>query len=145
LALLAHLDMLGPWALIGLTFALGVGAAMAMPAQQATVPGLVPRHMLSPAVALSSLSMNIARALGPALGGLIVASAGIEWAFAINALSFLGIVVVLVIWRRTPTRTALPTDSFGVVLRAGLRYATQASELQSVLVRSEERRVGTGS
>lgn len=136
LALLAHLDMLGPWALIGLTFALGVGAAMAMPAQQATVPELVPRHMLSPAVALSSLSMNIARALGPALGGLIVASAGIEWAFAINALSFLGIVVVLVIWRRTPTRTALPPESFGVALRAGLRYATQASVLQSVLVKA---------
>src|SRR5690606_1754093 len=136
LALLAHLDMLGPWALLGLTFALGVGAARAMPAQQATVPELVPRHMLSPAVALSSLSMNIARALGPALGGLIVASAGIEWAFAINALSFLGIVVVLVIWRRTPTRTALPPESFGVALRAGLRYATQASVLQSVLVKA---------
>lgn len=136
LALLAHLDMLGPWALIGLTFALGVGAAMAMPAQQATVPELVPRHMLSPAVALSSLSMNIARALGPAVGGLIVASAGIEWAFAINALSFLGIVVVLIIWRRTPTKTALPPESFGVALRAGLRYATQASVLQSVLVKA---------
>src|SRR5690606_11898354 len=82
LALLAHLDMLGPWTLIALTFALGIGAAMAMPAQQATVPELVPRAMLSPAVALSSLSMNIARAIGPALGGLIVASAGIGWAFA---------------------------------------------------------------
>src|SRR5690606_16340122 len=136
LALLAHLDMLGPWALIGLTFALGVGAAMAMPAQQATVPGLVPRHMLSPAVALSSLSMNIARALGPAIGGLIVASAGLEWAFATNALSFLAIVVVLLIWKRAPAKTALPPESFGVALRAGLRYATQASVLQSVLVKA---------
>lgn len=136
LALLAHLDMLGPWTLIALTFALGIGAAMAMPAQQATVPELVPRAMLSPAVALSSLSMNIARAIGPALGGLIVASAGIEWAFAINALSFLCIVVVVVIWRRTPTTTALPPESFGVALRAGLRYATQASVLQSVLVKA---------
>lgn len=136
LALLAHLDMLGAWALIGLTFALGIGAAMAMPAQQATVPELVPHHMLSPAVALSSLSMNIARALGPAIGGLIVASAGIEWAFAINALSFLGIVVVLLIWKRAPAKTALPPESFGVALRAGLRYATQASVLQSVLVKA---------
>ncbi|TYT23924.1 MFS transporter [Luteimonas viscosa] len=136
LALLAHLDMLGPWTLIALTFALGVGAAMAMPAQQATVPELVPRTMLGPAVALSSLSMNIARAIGPALGGLIVASAGIESAFAINALSFLCIVAVLVIWRRTPAKTALPPESFGVALRAGLRYATQASVLQSVLVKA---------
>lgn len=136
LALLAHLDMLGPWVLITLTFALGVGAAMAMPAQQATIPELVPRAMMSPAVALASLSMNIARAIGPALGGLIVASAGIEWAFGINALTFLGVVVVLVIWRRTPSKSVLPPEPFGTALRAGLRYATQASVLQSVLVKA---------
>lgn len=136
LATLAHLDMLGPWTLIGLTFALGVGAAMAMPAQQATIPELVPQAMLSPAVALSSLSMNIGRAIGPALGGLIVASAGIAWAFAINALSFLGVLVVLVIWRRQATRSTLPPEPFDVALRAGLRYASQASVLQSVLVRA---------
>lgn len=136
LALVAHLDMLGPWTLIALTFALGIGAAMAMPAQQATVPELVPRPMLSPAVALSSLSMNIARAIGPALGGLIVASAGIAWAFAINALSFVGVAIVLVIWRRAPSTSVLPPEPFGVALRAGLRYATQASVLQAVLVKA---------
>lgn len=136
LALLAHLDMLGPWTLIALTFALGVGAAMAMPAQQAAIPELVPRTMLSPAVALTSLSMNIARAIGPALGGLIVASAGIAWAFAVNALSFLGVVIVLAAWRRKPALSALPPESFGVALRAGLRYAAQASVLQSVLVKA---------
>jgi MFS family permease len=136
LALLAHLEMLGPWTLIALTFALGIGAAMAMPAQQATVPELVPRAMLSPAVALSSLSMNIARAVGPALGGLIVASAGIQWAFAINALSFLGVAIVLFVWRRKPNTSVLPPESFGVALRAGLRYASQASVLQSVLFKA---------
>ena len=136
LATLAHLDLLGPWTLIALTFALGVGAAMAMPAQQATIPELVPHTMLSPAVALSSLSMNIGRAIGPALGGLIVASAGIAWAFAINALSFLGVVMVLVAWRRQPTHSALPPEPFDVALRAGLRYATQASVLQSVLIKA---------
>jgi MFS family permease len=136
LALLAHLDMLRPWSLIALTFALGIGAAMAMPAQQATIPELVPRTMLSPAVALTSLSMNIARAIGPALGGLIVASAGIAWAFAVNALSFLGVVIVLAAWRRTPTQSLLPPESFGVALCAGLRYATQGSVLQSVLIKA---------
>ncbi|MBD9477897.1 MFS transporter [Pseudoxanthomonas sp. PXM02] len=136
LAVLAHLDMLGPWTLITLTFALGIGGAMALPAQQATVPEMVPKSMLSQAVALSSLSMNIARAVGPALGGLIVANAGIQWAFAINALSFLGVAIVLVAWRRTPSATTLPPESFGVALRAGLRYATQASVLQSVLVKA---------
>ena len=102
LAVLAHLDRLGPWTLVTLTFALGIGAAMAMPAQQATTPELVPKPMLGPAVALGSLSMNIARAIGPALGGLIVAQAGIAWAFAVNALTFLGVAVVLWRWRRTP-------------------------------------------
>jgi len=136
LALLAHLDMLGPWTLIGLTFALGIGAAMAMPAQQATTPELVPAPMLGPVVALGSLSINIARAVGPALGGFIVARAGIEWAFAINALSFLAVLVVLVMWKREPRVSALPPESFGTALRAGLRYATQASVLQAVLVKA---------
>ncbi len=136
LALLAHLDMLGPWTLIALTFALGIGAAMAMPAQQATTPELVPKTMLGPAVALGSLSMNIARATGPALGGLIVARAGIEWAFAINALSFLGVTLVLVVWRREARASVLPPETFGIALRAGLRYASQASVLQSVLVKA---------
>ncbi|MGY1424799.1 MFS transporter [Lysobacter sp. A289] len=136
LALVAHLDMLTPWLLVALTFALGIGAAMAMPAQQATTPELVPKAMLGPAVALGSLSMNIARSIGPALGGLIVASAGIEWAFAINALSFLGVVLVLVTWRREPGKSTLPPESFGVALRAGLRYATQATVLKSVLIKA---------
>ncbi|MGR4876322.1 MFS transporter [Pseudoxanthomonas sp. LARHCG66] len=136
LAVLAHLDMLRPWTLVALTFALGIGAAMAMPAQQATTPELVPRPMLGPAVALGSLSMNIARSIGPALGGLIVAQAGIAWAFAVNALSFLGVVVVLWRWRRSPTSSALPPETFGAALRAGLRYAGQASVLQSVLVKA---------
>lgn len=136
LAVLAHLDRLGPWVLVALTFALGIGAAMAMPAQQATTPELVPKPMLGPAVALGSLSMNIARAIGPALGGLIVAQAGIAWAFAVNALTFLGVAVVLWRWRRAPATSVLPPETFGVALRAGLRYATRASVLQAVLVKA---------
>jgi len=136
LATLAHLDRLGPWTLVALTFALGAGAAMAMPAQQATTPELVPRPLLAPAVALGSLSMNIARAIGPALGGLIVAQAGIVHAFAINAVSFLAVVIALWRWRRTPGASTLPAEGFSVALRAGLRYASQASILQSVLVKA---------
>ncbi|MGQ0801026.1 MAG: MFS transporter [Pseudomarimonas sp.] len=136
LALLAHLDMLGPWALIALTFALGVGAAMAMPAQQATTPELVPRSMLGSAVALGSLSMNIARATGPAIGGLIVARAGVEWAFAVNALSFLGVTLVLIRWRREPSKSRLPPETFGIALRAGLRYATHDPVFKSVLIKA---------
>lgn len=136
LALLAQLGQLGPWTLVALTFALGVGAAMAMPAQQATTPELVPRPMLGPAVALGSLSINIARSVGPALGGLIVSHWGVAWAFAVNALSFCGVVLVLWRWKRQPVQQALPPESFGSALRAGLRYALHTSVLQSVLVKA---------
>jgi MFS family permease len=136
LALLAQLGQLGPWSLVLLTFALGCGAAMAMPAQQATTPELVPRPLLGSAVALGSLSMNIARATGPAIGGFIVAQAGASWAFAVNALTFLAIVVALLRWRRPAAPSALPPESFGLALRAGLRYAAQASVLQAVLIRT---------
>ncbi|MDR0181962.1 MFS transporter [Lysobacter arvi] len=136
LALLAHLDLLRPWTLIALTFALGIGAAMAMPAQQATTPELVPRPMLGPAVALGSLGINIARAIGPALGGLVVARAGIEWAFAINALSFCGIVAVLLRWKRERPASSLPPEDFATALKAGLRYVRYAGVVQSVLIKS---------
>jgi MFS family permease len=141
LALLAHLDMLSPLTLIALTFALGIGAAMALPAQQATIPELVPRSLLSPAVALASLSMNIARAIGPALGGLIVASAGIQWAFGINALSFLCVVLVLIFWRRAPSTSVLPPEPFGVALRAALTGRLDGPELAGVFAMLTPERV----
>lgn len=133
LALLAQLDMLGPWMLLVLTFALGTGAAMAMPAQAAIMPELVPRPQLSSAIALNSAGMNVARSIGPALGGVIVAQAGVSIAFAVNALSFLGVVIVLWRWRRTPTASALPPEPFTTGLRSGLRFALQAPVFQSVL------------
>ena len=136
LALLAHLERLEPWSLLALTFALGSGAAMAMPAQAATTPELVPRTMLAPAVALNSVSMNIARSLGPALGGLVVAQFGITWAFAVNAVSFLGVAIVLWRWKREATTALLPPEAFGAALRAGLRYAGNAGVFQSVLLKS---------
>ncbi|HUD41691.1 MAG TPA: MFS transporter [Dokdonella sp.] len=136
LAVLAQAGQVGPWTLLALTFALGVGAAMAMPAQAATTPELVPRAMLAPAVALNSVGMNIARSIGPALGGLVVARLGASWAFALNAVSFVAVLVVLWRWRRTPAPSKLPAETFGGALRAGLRYAGQATALRAVLVKA---------
>ncbi|ATB41958.1 MFS transporter [Cystobacter fuscus] len=135
-ALQAHAGRLGAWSLLCLTFALGTGAAMAMPAQAATTADLVPRTVLAPAVALSSIGMNIARSIGPALGGLVVARFGVAWAFSLNALSFLGVVFVLWRWRPVQSVSTLPAESFGGALRAGLRYAVRAGEFRSVLVKS---------
>ncbi|HEY0334939.1 MAG TPA: MFS transporter [Stenotrophomonas sp.] len=136
LATLAHLQLLTPWTLVALTFAMGVGAAMALPAQAAIVSELVPRPMLAPAVALNSIGMNIARSIGPAIGGLIVARAGPPWAFAFNALTFAAMLLVLWRWRRAPLDSTLPPESFGTGLRAGLRYAARAGRLQAVLIKA---------
>jgi MFS family permease len=136
LALLARSDQLQPWSLLALTFALGCGAAMAMPAQAATTSELVPRTLLAPAVALNSVGMNIARSVGPALGGLVVAQFGAAWAFGLNALSFSGLLFVLWRWQRAPAPSTLPPERLGSALRAGLRYAAQATLFQSVLIKA---------
>ncbi len=133
LALLAQADLLGPWTLLALTFALGTGAAMAMPAQAAIMPELVSRPQLPSAIALNSAGMNVARSIGPALGGVVVAQTGVATAFAINALSFLGVAIVLWRWKRTSVPSLLPPEAFIGGLRSGVRFALQASAFQSVL------------
>lgn len=133
LALLAQFGLLGPWTLLALTFALGTGAAMAMPAQAAIQPELVPKAQLPSAIALNSVGMNVARSIGPALGGVIVAQAGVATAFAVNAVSFVGVMIVLWWWKRAPTATTLPPEPFAIGLRSGLRFALQAPVFQAVL------------
>ena len=136
LATLTALDLLTPPLLVGLTFAMGCGAAMAMPAQAAIVSELVPRPMLASAVALNSIGINIARSLGPAIGGLIVAQLGAGWAFGLNALSFAVMLWVLFTWKQEAAASTLPPEGFGAGLRAGLRYALRAGRLQAVLIKS---------
>lgn len=136
LATLTALQMLTPPLLVALTFAMGCGAAMAMPAQAAIVSELVPRPMLASAVALNSIGINIARSLGPAIGGLIVAQLGAGWAFGLNALSFAAMLWVLFTWKQDVQASSLPPEGFGAGLRAGLRYALRAGRLQAVLIKS---------
>lgn len=124
------------WLLLALTFALGSGAAMMTPAWAATVPELVPRDELQPAVALNSLGVNLARAIGPALAGVVVAAAGPAAAFLFNAVSFLGVMTVLARWKREPSSSTLPAERFFGAMRAGMRYVRQAHALQSVMLRA---------
>ena len=100
LAVLAAADALGPWGLLALTFAIGTGTAMNFPAWAATTPELVPREDLVGAIALNGIGFNLARALGPALGGFVIAASGPAAAFALNALAFLALIGALVAWRR---------------------------------------------
>jgi MFS family permease len=136
LGVVTLLGSLTPWVLLACTCALGVGAAMNAPAWQAILPELVPRADLPPAVALGSVSFNVARALGPALGGLLVAASGPGPVFLLNAISFLGVVFVLLRWRRAPLASTLPPEDVVGAMRAGARYVRHHLPLRTVLVRS---------
>lgn len=125
-----------PYVLLAATFVLGVAAALSAPVFQAIVPELVDKAALPDAVALNSLGVNISRAIGPALGGVIVALAGTPAVFALNAVSVLAVLAVLVRWQRPATVHSLPPEHFLGALKAGYRYARHAPALQLVLVRA---------
>jgi MFS family permease len=126
----------GPWTLLALTFVVGLGAALNAPAWQAIIPELVARPELPAALALNGVGINAARALGPALGGLVVAAAGPGAAFLLNAASFAGVIAVLYRWRRPVRHSTLPAERMMGAILAGLRYVRHAPDLRSVLVRS---------
>jgi MFS family permease len=138
-AVLGVLSLTGgvtPGVLLLLTFLLSVGGAMNGPAWQASIPDLVERSELSSAIALGSVGFNAARAVGPALGGLVIAASGPWAAFFLNAVSFLGVIVVLVRWRRKHRESILPAERVVSAMRAGVRYVRYSPALQAVLVRT---------
>ena len=136
LGMLTYLGITTPWLLLTLTFLLGFGAAMNAPAWQAIVPELVQYRDLHSAVALNSIGFNISRALGPALGGLIISAAGVYPTFLLNAVTFLGVMVVLYRWERTPSESALPSERLFGAMKAGVRYVRQSPPLRNTLYRS---------
>ncbi|HZE21032.1 MAG TPA: MFS transporter, partial [Desulfobaccales bacterium] len=138
-ALLAALTLQGrisPWMLLGFTFLLGLGAAMNAPAWQAIVPELVPRRELPQAISLNSAGFNLSRAVGPALGGAVVAAAGAGVTFILNAVSFLGVLLVLYQWRRPATDAALPAERMVAAIYTGLRYVRHSPGLKAILWRT---------
>lgn len=136
LTVLAYRGGLTPWSLLGFTFLLGCGSALYGPAWQSSVGEQVPAAQVPAAVALNSLGYNIARTVGPAIGGAIVAAAGAAVTFLCNALSYLGLIVVLARWRRPAPPATLPPESIGAAIGAGLRYARLSPSIRTVLVRS---------
>lgn len=136
LAAFAFVGTIAPWMLLTFTFALGMGAALNGPSWQASVGDLVPRSDVPAAVALNSLGFNLARALGPALGGLIVAAAGPEAAFTLNACSYIALIIVLSRWHPKRAERHLPPEEMIPAMGAGLRYAALSPAIRAVLVRS---------
>jgi MFS family permease len=125
-----------PAVVLLLTFLLGLGNAANAPAWLATIPELVGGRELSAAVALNSAGFNIGRAVGPAIGGLIVAAAGPAAVFGLNAVSFLGVLAVLWRWRRPPRVDLSAGERVLGAIEAGARYVRFAPLLRAVLVRT---------
>jgi len=145
LALCTWAGWMSPWLLLLFTFLIGCGAAFNAPAWQASVGDMVPRSQLAHAVALNSMGFNIARSLGPAIGGFIVAAAGAAAAFVVNALSYLGLLVVLLRWKSPPPHNLLPREPLGVAIGAGIRYVAMSPNIRNVLGRSFLFGVGASS
>jgi len=130
--LLGHMT---PWILLLFTFLLGLGAIMNEPAWQAITPEIVSPRQHAPAVALNSAGFNVARAVGPALGGIVIAIAGSGVAFLLNAASFFGVIFFLYRWKR-PHFEDVETGRVRDAILAGLRYGRDASVVRCVLIRT---------
>ena len=125
-----------PQLLLIFTFVLGAGAVMNEPAWQSLMPDLVPQAKLPSAVALNSAGFNIARAVGPALGGLVIAMAGSGTAFLLNAVSFFGVILFLYRWKPAAREPGQPAITFSGAISIGLRYARQERRIGAVLART---------
>jgi len=134
-----------PWPLLLFTFLIGCGAAFNAPAWQASVGDMVPRAHLPGAVALNSMGFNIARSVGPAIGGIIVAAAGVAAAFTVNAFSYVALIIVLARWRPPPNPQLLPRETLGIAVAAGVRYVAMSPAIRTVLIHGAIFCVGAGS
>ena len=125
-----------PWLLLGLTGVMSLGLALTSPVGRAITPELVSRDELPEAISLENTSVNIARAVGPSLGGLLLTAVGAAALFLLNALSFLGVIAVFYSWSRPPAQTRLPAEHFWGAMQAGVRYVRHAPESWAVLARA---------
>ena len=127
-----------PLFLLTFSFLAATAAALILPAWQSIVPQLVPREQLQPAVALNSVGLNVSRAVGPALAGIIIAAWGLAAPFWINAVTTLGVIAALIWWhpRDEGETRHLPAEQFHRAIAAGLRYARHNPHLRATLIRA---------
>jgi len=133
LAVLAWRGMLGAHGLLAFTLAVGAGTTLGLPAWQASVRSLVPSRVLPQAISLNSVAFNLARTVGPALGGLVLATAGVATAFALNAVSYIGLILALFRWR--PDRPAPVREPLLPSIRAGLSFCFRSVPVRRILLR----------
>lgn len=136
LTILTFAGQMRPALLLVFTFVMGFSSVITNPAYQSVVPELVPRAQLRAASALGSISINLARLVGPALAGLLIAGAGVPAVFALNALTYVFFAVVLITWRPPPSTAAELPEGFLSAMRAGSRYIVNAPIVRRVLLRA---------
>lgn len=136
LAALAFFGTLTPASLLWLTFLIGCGAAAFAPAWQASIGEQVPREVIPAAVMANAMGFNLARSIGPAIGGVIVAAAGAVAAFLINAVSYIGLIVALKRWRLPKPPRDLPPEPLGSAIASGIRYVRLSPNLIAIMIRA---------
>lgn len=136
LAIFAVAGWLSPWLLLAFTFLIGCGTALHNPSWQASMGDIVPREDLPGAITLNSMSFNLMRSVGPAVGGLVVALGGAATAFMLNAVSYVALIYALLRWKYDKPDRSLPREKLGSAISAGLRYMSMSPNLLKVIVRS---------
>jgi MFS family permease len=137
LGVLTQLSLITPQLLLAILLIGGIGSALSIPAMQSLTPMQVPRSELRSAIALNSMGFNVSRAIGPALGGLIIASLSISIAFYVDALSYLVVIAALIWWKAASTPASDETpEPFGGAMRTGIRYVMHAPGLKRILLRA---------
>jgi MFS family permease len=136
LTALAVAGVLDAVSLLVLMFAIGCAAALTTPAWQAIQPELVPREQLRSAASLGGVAVDAARAIGPPIAGLLVAAAGAAAVFAINAVTFVAVIVALLAWKPTPSAPETQREPFGQSVLSGIRYVSHSRNMRRILVRA---------
>ncbi|RYY26895.1 MAG: MFS transporter [Sphingomonadales bacterium] len=135
LAWLTLAGLMTPLLLLMFTFLISAGGSLNNPAWHGSVRDIVPRASISRAVGLNSTSINLARTLGPAIGGAIVGLAGVAVAFFVNAVSYLSLIIALLRWKPAPRASAIPRERLLNAMATGIRYAMMAPPIRAVLMR----------
>ncbi len=136
LGALAIAGLVTPWVLLALVFAVGTGQALTSPTWQTLQPELVSPAERTQAISLGSVNQNLARAIGPAIGGLLLAATSAGTVFLVNAVSFVAVIGVIAAWRSTRAPDALPREHVGEAVRAGGRYIAGSPILRVILARA---------
>ena len=136
LAVLTIAGFMSPWLLLVLTFALSAGDAFETPAWRAILPELVSREDLAAASALNGIEFNLARAVGPALAGVVIAAAGVAAAFVANVASFSGVILVVARWKRPTRKRVAPPETLAGATVSGIRYVRNSPAILTVVLRT---------